>query len=62
MRAHVGDHIVVETTILDTAPRRGTIVAVLVEEDGSEHYRVHWQDGHETVFYPGPDAHLEYIG
>jgi len=37
---HVGD-----------AGRTGEIVAVLGEKD-HEHYRVRWEDGHESMLYP----------
>lgn len=60
MQAHVGDRIVIETSILDTTPRRGRILAVLGDED-LVHYRVRWEDGHESVFFPGPDAHLVHV-
>jgi hypothetical protein len=25
------------------------------------HYRVRWDDGHESLYFPGSDAHLERI-
>jgi hypothetical protein len=59
VHADVGDHIVVENSVLDATPRRGTVVAVLGKDEGLEHYQVRWQDGHESLFFPGPDAHLE---
>lgn len=57
MRAKTGDHIVVETTKLDAARRHGDVLEVLGSGE-NEHYRVRWQDGHESIYYPGPDAHL----
>jgi Domain of unknown function (DUF1918) len=57
MRAQVGDHIVIETTTLDTARRRGEVIEVIGEAD-REHYRVRWQDGHESVYFPGADARV----
>jgi Domain of unknown function (DUF1918) len=33
------------------APRRGEIVEVLGRE-GHEHYRVRWDDQHESIVYP----------
>ena len=41
------------------APRTGEIVEVL---GGPErpHYRVHWDDGHESVFYPGAGTHIRH--
>ena len=26
-----------------------------------EHYRVHWEDGHESVFTPGSDALIRHV-
>jgi CBS domain-containing protein len=55
MHALAGDRIVVRIGISDQAPRLGTIRDVLRGPNG-EHYRVAWDDGHESVIYPGPDA------
>jgi len=35
--------------------RSGKILDVLGEE-GHPHYRVRWQDGHESIVYPGSDT------
>lgn len=59
MHADVGDRIVVANSVLDAAPRRGTVVAVLGDDEEVEHYQVRWQDGHESLFFPGPDARLD---
>ena len=58
MQAHAGDRIVVETTTLGAARRSGEVLEVL-GSDESEHYRVRWDDGHESVYFPGQDAHVE---
>jgi len=58
VQASLGDHIVVETLTLDTPKRHGEIIDVLGTGDAC-HYRVRWADGHESIFYPGPDAHVE---
>jgi hypothetical protein len=42
--AHVGD-----------MPRRGEILEVIGHE-GSHHYRVQWDDGSESIYYPSNDA------
>lgn len=55
MHATVGDEIVIEAAKLDAARRRGEVLEVIGSGDG-EHYRVRWQDGHESVYFPGPDA------
>ncbi|MFI0724141.1 DUF1918 domain-containing protein [Streptomyces sp. NPDC021224] len=58
MHAEVGDWIVVEALHLDGPRRRGQIVG-LEHPDGSPPYVVRWtEDDRETVFFPGPEAHL----
>jgi len=57
MHANKGDHIVVESVTVDSARRSGQILEVLGGAAG-EHYRVHWDDGHESEFFPGPDARV----
>ena len=57
MRAEVGDHIVIETVTLDSPRRHGEVVEVIGQAD-RRHYRVRWQDGHESVYFPGPDARV----
>jgi hypothetical protein len=61
MRATIGEQIVVEATTLDRRRRYGEIVEVIGTGE-REHYRVRWQDGHESIFYPGPDAHVPQHG
>ncbi len=56
IHAKVGDAIVVDNAELGRPPRRGEVLEVLGEGD-SIHYRVRWDDGHESIFYPGPTAH-----
>jgi len=49
-RAHVGDLVIVEGHRLGEARRIGEILEVLGEA-GHEHYRVRWDDDHESMFY-----------
>jgi hypothetical protein len=58
MHATIGDQIVIEATIVDRSRRHGEVLDVLGVGD-TEHYRVRWQDGHESIFYPGPDARVQ---
>jgi Ala-tRNA(Pro) deacylase len=51
----VGDVIVVNPHHLGEPERTGEILDVL-GESGHEHFRVRWDDGHESIFYPGNDA------
>jgi uncharacterized protein DUF1918 len=57
MHANCGDQIMVETTTLDAPRRRGEVLEVIGEGD-REHYRVRWDDGRESVYFPGPDARV----
>ena len=57
VHATVGDEIVVETETLDQGKRRCTVLEVIGKGD-LEHYLVRWEDGHESIFYPGPDARV----
>ena len=57
MIARQGDRIVVESVHLDVGRRSGEVLEVLGDGE-TRHYRVRWQDGHESVYFPGPDARL----
>jgi hypothetical protein len=57
--AEPGDLVVVEGRRVGEPGRLGEIVEVL-GEPGHEHYRVRWEDGHESVFYPGGDATIRH--
>lgn len=56
IHAKVGDMVVVDNMDLGHPPRKGEVLEVLGTGD-SIHYRVRWDDGHESIFYPGPTAH-----
>jgi len=59
MYARTGDRIVIRSAHLGEPVRDGEIIAV-EHEDGSPPYRVRWSDtGHESLFYPGPDAQVD---
>jgi len=57
MQAHVGDHMVVEGRT-DSHPRRQGEVVEVRGTDGAPPYVVRWEDGHEGLMFPGPDAHV----
>jgi len=54
-RPRPGDVVVIEGHHVGESRRTGEILEVLGEA-GHEHYRVRWEDGRETVFYPSSDA------
>jgi hypothetical protein len=57
MHASVGDALVIDAMALGHPRRAGEIIEVRTE-GGVEHYVVRWDDGHETLFYPGSEAHI----
>jgi len=58
MHAKQGDQIVITTTTLDALRRHGEVI----EQGEREHYRIRWEDGHESVYFPGPDARVVSAG
>ena len=57
IRAHVGDEIVIDSAEIGHLPRKGEVIEVLSRGLETEHYRVRWDDGHESVFFPGSTTH-----
>jgi hypothetical protein len=58
MHGRVGDRIVIRNAHLGEPVRDGEIIEVH-HEDGSPPYLVRWSDnGHESLFFPGPDAYI----
>jgi hypothetical protein len=44
-------------------PVREAEVLEVEHADGSPPYRVRWSDsGHESLFFPGPDAYVDHTG
>jgi hypothetical protein len=56
-----GDEIVVVGHRLGETARSGEILEVLGTSD-RPHYRVRWDDGHESVVYPSSDATIRRLG
>jgi len=54
-----GDVISVSGHSVGERPREGEILEVL-GRPGHVHYRVRWEDGHESIFYPSSDAHVRH--
>jgi hypothetical protein len=60
MKAEVGDRIVVASGTLHRPIRDGEILQT--GGDGGGPYLVRWSDGgNESLFFPGPDAHVEHV-
>ena len=60
MKANVGDEIVVDTIQSGEVRREGEVLEVH-ERDGVLSYVVRWDDGHETLFFPGSNAHVVHV-
>ncbi len=62
MRAEHGDWLIVESPHTGEIRRRGQVLEAH-GPDGSPPFLVRWtDDDHESLFFPGPDAHLESAG
>ncbi len=57
-RGQPGDIVIVEGHRVGESRRLGEILEAL-GTPGHEHYRVRWEDGHETVYYPSSDATIQ---
>ena len=55
----VGDLIVIEGHRVGESRRIAEILEVL-GTDEREHYRVRWDDGRESIFYPSSDAVIQH--
>ncbi|MCS7007951.1 MAG: DUF1918 domain-containing protein, partial [Gaiellaceae bacterium] len=53
--ARPGDEIVITGHSVGESPKTAVILEVLGEPDHVR-FRVRWEDGHESIFYPGEDA------
>lgn len=61
MYAHKGDRIVIRSQHVG-GPVRDAEILEVEQEDGSPPYRVRWSDnGHEALFFPGPDAVIDHL-
>jgi Domain of unknown function (DUF1918) len=58
LRGQPGDTVIVEGHRVGESRRLGEILEAL-GTPGHEHYRVRWEDGRETVFYPSSDATIQ---
>ncbi|MGD9750196.1 MAG: DUF1918 domain-containing protein [Acidimicrobiia bacterium] len=62
LHARVGDQLVVDGVHLTEPARKGEILEVLDPESDAPHYRVRWDDGRVTIFYPGSTSHAVHPG
>jgi hypothetical protein len=57
MAAKPGDEIVVDAVNGGEPDREGEILEIETG-GGIVHYKVRWDDGHESIFFPGPTTHV----
>jgi hypothetical protein len=60
MQASVGDRLIVHGTHVDDKVKDGEILEVR-GKDGAPPYVVRWEDGHEGLVFPGPDATIHHF-
>ena len=59
MQAHVGDRIVIKGHHVGEHERAGEVIEVRGTE-GAPPWVIRWsEDGHEGLFFPGPDATVQ---
>ena len=51
----VGDVVEITGHSVGDQPRSAEVIEILGSGE-REHYRLRWEDGHESVFFPGEDA------
>jgi hypothetical protein len=56
VQAKTGDRIVVESLHVGQARREGEVLEVVAGE--RDHYRVRWDDGHESIYFPSSDCRV----
>jgi len=56
--ARAGDKVSVAGHAVGVPGKMGEILEV-VGGSGHERFRVRWEDGHESIFFPGDDARIE---
>ena len=61
MDAKPGDEIVVDAVHTGEPKREGQILEVETG-GGIVHNKVRWDDGHESIFFPGSTAHVVNLG
>ena len=58
MKAAAGDRIIIRGTTVEATDRHGLILEVR-GTDGAPPYHVRFDDGHETIIFPGGDFVVE---
>jgi Domain of unknown function (DUF1918) len=58
VHAKTGDRIVVESAHVGQPRREGEVLEVVPGDGDREHYRVRWDDGHESIYFPSSDCRV----
>jgi hypothetical protein len=58
VQAKTGDRIVVESAHVGQPRREGEVLEVVPGDGEHEHYRVRWDDGHESIYFPSSDCRV----
>ena len=56
-----GDRIAIESRQVGSGGKAGEVIEV-IERTGGRHYRIRWDDGHESIMFPSSDAYVESSG
>ncbi len=59
MQASVGDRIIIRGHHIGEPDRDGEVLEVR-GSNGAPPFLVRWEDGHEGLFFPGPDAFVKH--
>ena len=60
MKAHVGDRLHVHGRVVGHAERTARIVDIREPAVGPPIFTVRYEDGRQTLIYPGPDTVVEH--
>jgi len=61
MHAVTGERLIIHGKQVGQAERRGEIIEVR-GDDGAPPYLVRFDDGHESLIFPGSDCEVEHVG
>lgn len=59
MKAKVGDSVIIRGKAVGNPDRHGVITAVK-GADGGPPWTIRFEDGHESICFPGPDCEVEH--
>jgi hypothetical protein len=60
MKAHVGDRLHVHGRVVGHTERTAQIVEIHESTPGAPIFTVRYEDGHQSLIYPGPDTVVEH--